>query len=91
MKIYCLIIKIKYFKEIKRSYYIIYQLLDADFVPVDELIAGLNRTSKMPDNEYAKFDRNKLEATRRFKKYMKLRKAYEAGTKMAEYSFIAKK
>lgn len=67
------------------------QLLDADFIPVDELIADLRRTSKMPDNEYAQFDKNKLEATRRFKKYMKLRKAYEAGSKMAQYSFIAKK
>ena len=67
------------------------QLLDADFIPVDELIADLRRTSKMPDNEYAQFDKNKLEATRRFKKYMRLRKAYEAGSKMAQYSFIAKK
>ena len=67
------------------------QLLDADFVPLDELISDLRRTSKMPDNEYAQFDRNKLEAARKFKRYMRLRKAYEAGSKMAQYSLISKK
>jgi 8-oxo-dGTP pyrophosphatase MutT (NUDIX family) len=58
------------------------QLLDADFVPVDDLIADLEHTSSLPDNEYAMFDKNKLEAARRFKEHM-TKKAYYIGRRLA--------
>lgn len=42
------------------------QLEDAQFVPIQELIHDLRRTSRDKSNEYAGFDRMKLEALRRF-------------------------
>lgn len=58
------------------------QLLDADFVPVDDLIADLEHTSSLPENEYAMFDKNKLEAARKFKEHM-TKKAYYIGRRLA--------
>ena len=59
------------------------QLLDADFVPIDSLIADLEHTSNLPDNEYAMFDKNKLEAARKFKEHMRTKKAYYVGRRLA--------
>ena len=59
------------------------QLLDADFVPIDSLIADLEHTSSLPDNEYAVFDKTKLEAARKFKEYMRTKKAYYIGKRLA--------
>lgn len=43
------------------------QLEGAQFVHVDDLIRDLEHTSKAKDNEYAKFDKMKLQALRKFK------------------------
>jgi 8-oxo-dGTP pyrophosphatase MutT (NUDIX family) len=45
------------------------QLVGAEFVHVNDLIRDLEHTSKAKDNEYAKFDKMKLEALRKFKRH----------------------
>ena len=64
------------------------ELLDADFVPIDSLIADLEHTSKLPDNEYAVFDKTKLDAARKFKEHM-AKKAYYIGRRLAIKSFVS--
>lgn len=63
------------------------QLLDADFIPINSLIADLEYTSKLPDNEYAVFDKTKLKAAKLFRKHMLAKKAYYIGTKLAIANF----
>jgi 8-oxo-dGTP pyrophosphatase MutT (NUDIX family) len=64
------------------------ELLGADFIPIDSLIADLEHTSKLPDNEYAVFDKTKLDAARKFKEHM-AKKAYYIGRRLAIKSFVS--